>query len=76
MTKYFIGKTSERVFAVYRATFTGTLLTSQQQWSIPTGKAWEKTDRVGQWYFVGNDRVWESTEDEVASYLPAGALAL
>jgi hypothetical protein len=75
MTKYFIGKDSEGIFAVYRATFNGTILASQQKWDIPTGKTWEKTDRVGQWYFVGNDRVWESTEDEVASYLPAGALS-
>jgi hypothetical protein len=73
MTKYFIGRDSEGIFAVYRATFDGTTLLSEQQWSIPKGTGWEKTNRVRQWYFAGNDKIWESTQGEVESYLPSGA---
>ena len=75
MTKYYIGKNSERVFAVYRATFDGKILTSEEQWSIPSGLSWDKTRRVSEWYFAGNNNVWESTAAEVATYLPKGALA-
>lgn len=70
-TKWFIGKNSERVFAVYQATFDGKTLISEKQWSIPKGTAWESTRRVSEWYFVGNDNVWEATEQEAKSYLPA-----
>jgi hypothetical protein len=72
-TKWFIGKNAERVFAVYQATFNGTTLTSEKQWLVPSGKSWQKTQRVSEWYFAGNDNVWEATEKEAKSYLPATA---
>ena len=73
-TKYYIGKNSERVFAVYRARFDGSVLMKEQMWSVPSGTAWAKTERVSEWFFIGNDNVWESTAAEVATYLPEGAL--
>ena len=72
-TKWFIGQTTERVFAVYKATFDGKILTSQKQWLIPSGKAWASTKRVSEWYFVGNDEIWPATETEARKYLPANA---
>ena len=73
-TKWYIGKFNKgRIFAVYKATFDGTTLISEQAWSLPHGTAWEKTNQVSQWYFIGNDTVWEATEKEVKSYLPANA---
>jgi hypothetical protein len=72
-TKWFIGQTSERVFAIYKATFNGKILTSQKQWLIPTGEAWVSTKRVSEWYFVGNDEVWPATESEARKYLPVNA---
>lgn len=73
-TKWFIGKTDQRVFAVYRATFNGKILTSEKAWILPTGKSWTNTREVSKWYFVGNDTVWESTAAEAQSYLPKEAL--
>jgi len=71
-TKWYIGKFNRgRVFAVYQATFDGTIITSEKQWSIPQGTTWEATRRVSEWYFIGNDNVWEATEAEARSYLPA-----
>ena len=73
-TKYYLGKNSERVYAVLRARYDGTILKSEQMWSLPSGTAWKKTDLVSKWYFIGEDSVWESTATEAASYLPEGAL--
>ena len=73
-TKYYVGKDSGGVYAVYRARYDGAILMSQQQWLIPSGEAWRKTEEISKWYFIGNDDIWESSASEVASYLPAGAL--
>jgi len=71
-TKWYIGKFNQgRIFAVYQATYNGKILTSEKAWSLPDGKSWQKTDQVSKWYFDGNDTVWESTELEARSYLPA-----
>ena len=72
-TKWFIGQNSERVFAVYKATFDGKILTSEKQWLIPSGNSWASTKRVSEWYFVGNDEIWPATEGEARKYLPANA---
>ena len=72
-TKWFIGQNSERVFAVYKATFEGKILTSENQWVVPKGKAWAPTKRVSEWYFVGNEEIWPATEAEIRKHLPANA---
>ena len=72
-TKWFIGQNTERVFAVYKATFNGKILTSEKQWSVPSGESWAPTKRVSEWYFIGNENVWPATEAEARKYLPASA---
>jgi hypothetical protein len=73
-TKYFVGKDSEGIFAVYKAQFEGKILKSEQAWSLLGGAKWKPTDQVSQWYFVGNDTVYPVSEAEAAKYLPAGAI--
>jgi hypothetical protein len=73
-TKWYVGKFNNgRIFAVYKATYNDKILTSEKAWSLPNGKSWENTNQVSQWYFIGNDTVWEATEKEAKSYLPATA---
>jgi hypothetical protein len=47
----------------------------EMQWHVPNGKEWLKSQAVGEWFFIGNDDVWESTEEDAKSYLPAEALS-
>ena len=69
--RWYIGKFNRgRVFAIYRAEFNSKILLKEEQWSIPSGKAWEATRRVSEWFFIGNDNVWETTEEIARSYLP------
>ena len=70
-TKWFVGQDSEGVFAVYKATFEGKIITSEMQWTIPKGTAWKSTKTVSEWYFVGNEKIWPATEGEARKYLPA-----
>ena len=68
--RWFKGENSERVFAIYRARFEGKILLKQEQWNIPNGQEWTSTKRVSEWFFIGNDEVWEITEDEANEFLP------
>jgi hypothetical protein len=70
-TKWYVGKDSQGIFAVYQATYNGKILTSEKAWNLAKGKSWEKTNQVSKWYLDGNDTVWEATEAEARSYLPA-----
>lgn len=72
-TKWYLGKNSERVYAVYKARFDGSILMTEQMWSVPSGTDWSKTNRVSEWFFIGNDNVWESTEEEARTFLPEEA---
>ena len=74
-TKWYLGKNSERVYAVYKARFDGSILLNEQMWSLPRGEAWSKTNQVSEWFFIGNDNVWESTEEEARTYLPEEAFS-
>ena len=65
----------DKVFAVYRATFRGRILLSEECWHLPGEDGWEPTTRISEWFFVGNDRIDESTETEVAKYLAEGKLS-
>ena len=64
----------DNVFAVYRATFRGKILLTQECWPVPGDDGWQPTTRISEWFFVGNDKIDESTETEVAKYLPEGSL--
>ena len=68
--RWFKGEDSERVFAIYRAQFEGMILLKEEQWHIPAGTGWISTKRVSEWFFIGNDSVWEITEEEAKKYLP------
>ena len=68
--RWFKGETSERVFAIYRARFEGKILLKEEQWHIPNGQEWISTKRVSEWFFIGNDDVWEITEEEAKEFLP------
>ena len=68
--RWFKGENSERVFAIYRARFEEKILLKEEQWHIPNGQEWSSTKRVSEWFFIGNDDVWEITEEEAAGYLP------
>jgi len=72
--KWFLGENSSRVFAVYKASFEGTNITDEVQWLIPTGVSWEPTSQVSDWYFIGNDTVWPSTQETISKYLPNDVL--
>jgi hypothetical protein len=75
VTRWYLGKNLDgSVFAVYKAEFAGIILKSEVQWHVPNGKEWLESRRVGEWLFIGNDAVWESTEEEAKNYLPADAL--
>ena len=76
VTKWYLGKLFDgSVFAVYKAKFDGKILMGEMQWHVPNGKEWLKSQAVGEWFFIGNDDVWESTEEDAKSYLPAEALS-
>ena len=68
--KWFIGKDSQGVFAVYKAVFDGKLIMSEKQWYLG-GNGWKPTNQVSEWHFVGNDTVYESTQSEAEKYLPS-----
>ena len=68
--RWFKGENSESVFAIYRAEFQGQILMREEQWHIPSGKHWLPTQRIGEWFFIGNDDVWEITEEEAKVFLP------
>ena len=76
--KWYVGKNfgSGEVFIVCRADWDGSILLSQESWFVPNGDKWNPTKLVGKWFFVGDDDIWESTEEEVASYLPENAIKL
>lgn len=71
--RWFKGENSERVFAVYRADFRGKILLREEQWHIPSGKEWLPTQRISEWFFIGNDDVWEITETAAMEFLPSEA---
>ena len=64
----------DNVFAVYRATFRGKILLTEECWPLSGEGGWHPTRRISEWFFVGNDKVDECTEAEVAKYLPEGSL--
>jgi hypothetical protein len=51
------------------------ILLKEEQWHIPAGTGWISTKRVSEWFFVGNDSVWEITEEEAKKYLPTSPYA-
>ena len=72
-TSWFKGENSERVFAIYRAKFEGKILLKEEQWTLPRGREWSQTKSVSEWFFVGNDEVWEITEAVAMEFLPPEA---
>jgi hypothetical protein len=73
--RYYLGKTFKgEVFAVYRAFFDKDKLLKEFKWQVPDGKQWENTKSVSEWYFIGDDLTYPSTENEVKKYLPADAI--
>ena len=75
-TKWFLGENSNRVFAVYRAQFEGTMITEEVQWSLPSGDSWVPTRRVSDWYWIGLETVWPCDRTKAEEYLPISALDL
>ena len=74
-TRYFLGKTLKgEIFAVYRAFFDKDKLLKESRWQVPNGTQWETSKIVSEWYFVGNDLIFPSTENKVKKYLPADAI--
>ena len=74
VTRWFRGEDSEGVFAIYRANFQGTTYLSEECWTLESGTEWSSNTRVRDWFFIGNDRVWETTEEDAKSYLPPEVL--
>jgi len=74
-TKWFLGKDSKGVFAVYRADFEGSIITNEKQWLIPNKNiGWRNTNSVMDWFFIGKDSLWPCTYQEALEYLPIEAL--
>jgi hypothetical protein len=74
VTRWFRGEGSEGVFGIYRAKFQGSTYLSEEYWYLKTATEWSPNTRVRDWYFIGNDRIWETTEEDAKSYLPPEAL--
>jgi hypothetical protein len=75
VTRWFTGQHWEnKVFAIYRARFEGSIYLGEEQWLLSGGKGWRKTSSVQDWFFIGKDYIWECTEDEAQAFLPPEAL--
>ena len=74
-TKWFLGKDSQGVFAVYKAEFEDSIITNEKQWLIPNRNiGWRDTKSVMDWFFIGEDSLWPCTYQEALEYLPIEAL--
>jgi len=75
VTRWFKGEHSENeVFAIYRASFEGSIYLGEEQWLLSGGEGWRKTSSVQDWFFVGKDFIWECSEDEAKTFLPPEAI--
>jgi hypothetical protein len=73
MIRYFVYRDADgTVSTVFKAEFDGESLKSQNYWDQKS-QSWEKCDDVGQWYFVGNTDMDESTQQEVESTIAGWA---
>lgn len=71
--KYFAYRDlNENVQALYKADFDGKILLSEFVWSASRQK-WADTQAISEWFFVGNDYIWELTEKEATDLLPPAA---
>ena len=74
------GEMVEEVYAIYRAEFKAKILLKEERWRLPVNgfphtpcTDWEPTRAVSEWFFVGKDDVWETSESEALDYLPPQA---
>ena len=77
-TQWYLRKTihGSEVFAVLKAEFEAKQLLSERSWNLrrEENMEWQATTAVSDWFFIGEDTVWESTENEAFSYLPQIAI--
>ncbi len=72
--RWFKSEDSEGVYGITRARFQGKIYLGEEYWYLERGTEWRSNTGVRDWYFIGNDRVWEITESEAKTYLPPEAL--
>jgi hypothetical protein len=74
VTRWFKGEDSQGIYAIYKARFRGSIYLGEEFWSLKSNDKWEPRKAVMDWFFVGNDNIWEIDEKEAKSYLPPAAL--
>jgi hypothetical protein len=74
VTRWFKGENSHGIYAVYQARFKGSIYLGEEFWSLNSNDKWEPRKSVMDWFFVGNDNIWEITEEEAKNLLPPQAL--
>ena len=71
--RYFVRKDSDgTVSTVFQAEFVGSALVSQQYWDTST-RSWQATKSVGDWHYMGDTDMDESTQQEVESTIAGWA---
>jgi len=64
-----------KVYGVYRAKFQDTTYLGEEFWSLNSNDTWEPRKAVMDWFFIGNDNLWEISEEEAKELLPPWALS-
>jgi hypothetical protein len=73
--RWFKGINSQdEVYGIYKARFKGTTYLGEKYWRLIEDSKWTSNSRVQDWYFIGEDSIWECTEEEAKSLLPPEAL--
>jgi hypothetical protein len=74
VTRWFKGENSHGIYAIYKARFRGSIYLGEEFWSLIGNDKWEPRKAVMEWFFVGNDNIWEITEEEAKNLLPPQAV--
>jgi len=74
ITRWFKGIFSDgEVYGIYKATFSGSTYLGEKYWRLIPNSEWVNNSRVRDWFFVGDDQIWECTEMEALGILPPEA---